>query len=148
MTTPERVDVAALRAVVEAADPTHSWEWHSVGEHGYPQQVISVGNVNLIAECYEGPDFPSSIAEHIAAFDPPTALALLDEIETLRATVARLGEGSEHWRNVARRWEELYREAAGIPEGEHQRRRMEHIAAKAEEVMAENQRLRDALGTP
>lgn len=73
------IDEARLRAVANAVgDRPRDWEWTGVGEHGYPQQVISQGNVHLIAEVYESPDHPSSIAEYIATFDPKTVLALLD----------------------------------------------------------------------
>jgi hypothetical protein len=68
------LDLSALRAVAEAADKGgRPWEWTG----GYPQHVIRQGDAVLVAETYEGPDFPSTIAEFIATFDPPTVLAML-----------------------------------------------------------------------
>ena len=82
----------ALRAVAVAADNGgRSWEWKG----GYPQQVIRIGDVMLVAETYEGPDFPSTIAEFIATFDPPTVLALLDEVARLRALLVDARPGDE-----------------------------------------------------
>lgn len=49
------------------------WEWTG----GYPQTITRIGDAVLIANTYEGPDFPSTIAEFIATFDPPTVLELL-----------------------------------------------------------------------
>jgi hypothetical protein len=75
------LDLARLRSIAEAVgDRPRDWEWAG----GYPQQVISQGNVHLIAECYEDPDSPSTVAEYIATFDPRTILALLAEVERLR----------------------------------------------------------------
>jgi hypothetical protein len=75
------INMDVLRSIAEAADHGgRHWSWTG----GYPQQVIRVGDVMLVAETYEGPDFPSTLAEYIAAFDPPTVLALLDEIADLR----------------------------------------------------------------
>jgi hypothetical protein len=56
------------------------WTWHASERPdggGYPQQVIRVGDVALICECYDEPDHPSVTAEYIATFDPPTVRALL-----------------------------------------------------------------------
>jgi hypothetical protein len=47
------------------------------GGGGYPQQVLRVGDVALICECYDEPDYPSVTAEYIATFDPPTVRALI-----------------------------------------------------------------------
>jgi hypothetical protein len=77
--------LAELRRVASAADDDgREWTWKASereGSGGYPQQVLRVGDVVLVAECYESPDFPSRFAEFIAAFDPPTALALLDGLQ-------------------------------------------------------------------
>lgn len=71
-----------FRSVAEAADNGgRPWEWSG----GYPQWIIRQGDAVLIAETYEGPDFPSTIAEFIATFDPPTVLGLLDRLAKVRA---------------------------------------------------------------
>jgi hypothetical protein len=96
--------VADLRAIAAAAytGDHHPWEWTGVGEHGYPQQILQQGDVVLIAECYEGPDHPSSIAEFIATFDPPTVTALLDllaafvEVEKEPCRFDHNGDCQEH----------------------------------------------------
>jgi hypothetical protein len=63
-----------LRAVAEAADENgREWEWQG----GYPQRITRVGDVVIVADCFESPDHPSRFAEFIATFDPPTVLALL-----------------------------------------------------------------------
>lgn len=85
----QNAEIERLRSVAGAAMTGHSWEWSGRGEHGYPQQVISQGDAALIAECYEGPDFPSSIAEFIATFDPPTVLNLLDRLTRPAPTTGR-----------------------------------------------------------
>jgi hypothetical protein len=69
-----------LRRVAEAADADgREWEWSG----GYPQTVTRIGDAVLIANTFEGPDWPSTIAEFIATFDPPTVLALLAERDAL-----------------------------------------------------------------
>lgn len=44
----------------------------------------------LVAEHSEGVQRPSTITQHIAAFDPPTVLALIDRLEAAEAKVARV----------------------------------------------------------
>lgn len=67
--------LSELRAVAQAADANGlPWEWTG----GYPQRVTREGDVVLVADCFEDPDKPSRFAEHIATFDPPTVLWLLD----------------------------------------------------------------------
>lgn len=73
-------DGGHLRRVAEAADADgREWEWSG----GYPQTVTRIGDAVLIANTFEGPDWPSTIAEFIATFDPPTVLALLAERDAL-----------------------------------------------------------------
>ena len=71
-----------LREVAEAADNGSPWEW----EHAYPQRITRVGDVILVADCFEDPDSPSRFAEFIATFDPPTALALVEIARAARHT--------------------------------------------------------------
>ena len=74
-----------LRRVAEAADDDgRPWTWRASeagGSGGYPQTILRVGDVVLVANCYESPDYPARFAEFIATFDPPTVLALLDRLE-------------------------------------------------------------------
>ena len=68
------LDLDALERIAQAADADgRPWEWK--GE--YPQTVIRIGDVALVADTFEDPDSPSRFAEFIATFDPPTVLALL-----------------------------------------------------------------------
>lgn len=65
--------------VLEAEAKAHegrTWVWTGVGEHGYPQQVTSLGNAALIAETYNGPDDPHPAAAYIARMHPGVGLAL------------------------------------------------------------------------
>jgi hypothetical protein len=70
-----QIDFEPLRRVAEAADKGgRPWVWNG----GYPQTVIREGDAVLIANTYEEPDHPSTTAEFISTFDPPTVLMLLD----------------------------------------------------------------------
>jgi hypothetical protein len=72
------LDLAALRKVAEAADADgRPWEWGGA----YPQRILRVGDVAIVAEAFEDPDSPSRFADYIATFDPPTVLALLAAAE-------------------------------------------------------------------
>lgn len=72
------MDRASLREIAERADHHgNGWEWG----HSYPQRVTRVGDVTIVAECFEDPDSVSCFARFIAAFDPPTVLALLDAVD-------------------------------------------------------------------
>jgi hypothetical protein len=71
---------SVLRARAEAHEG-REWRWTGVGEHGYPQQVIALGNAALIAETYNGPDWPHPAAEWIATVDPAVGLALADWLD-------------------------------------------------------------------
>ena len=63
-----------LFAVAQAADEGgRPWEWQG----GYPQSVLRVGDVVVVADVFESPDAPSRFADFIATFDPPTVLSLL-----------------------------------------------------------------------
>lgn len=85
------LDLTKLREIAEAATPG-KWErvvdndsrrpievsiWSEVANY-YPVEGMVIGNPNHMAD-----------ATHIAAFDPPTVLALLDEIERLRGACDR-----------------------------------------------------------
>lgn len=68
-------DIDALRKVAEAATPG---PWELDGSD------IAAGDYWVAYSA----DTSVTDAAHIAAFDPPTVLALLDEVAALRATVA------------------------------------------------------------
>jgi hypothetical protein len=74
---------ALLRIAILANAYDRPWEWQG----GYPQRVVRVGDMVVVADTFESPDRPPRFAEHIAAFDPPTALALLSAPERLRAAL-------------------------------------------------------------
>ena len=73
----EQLDFDKLQEIAEAANSgVRPWEWRTNAK-GYPQQIIRQGDAALIAETYDGPQHAPRNAEFIAAFDPPTVLALL-----------------------------------------------------------------------
>ena len=95
------LDLTKLREIANAATPgdwtadihntrrrsprTRRWlQWKPEhGTHGYVSIVESDGAYGVL----DGPD-----ALHVATFDPPTVLALIDEIERLRAQVDEVAE--------------------------------------------------------
>lgn len=89
-------DIERLRQVAEAA-AAGPW-WRVPGESGADAVLSGIGE-SLTWDDHGGEVFKPADAEHIAAFDPPTVLALLDEVERLRGQVAR-AEG----RPDAREW--------------------------------------------
>jgi hypothetical protein len=76
------LDLTALRRIAVAADKDgRPWFWkasQASTSGGYPQHVIRKGDVGLICETYDEPDYPSITPDYIATFDPPTVIALLD----------------------------------------------------------------------
>ena len=90
MSTP---DLAWLREVAEAAT---AGEWMAASDNKRKDGIALVGIASLrgqggrgciavLAGSGDAINDRHANAQHIAAFDPPTALALLDEIERLRA---------------------------------------------------------------
>lgn len=79
------VDTGALRKVAEAADRDNEGERWVLGIPGWD------GNINTVFD-FTAEEVPNgdSDCRHIATFDPPTILALLAEVDDLRATVARV----------------------------------------------------------
>lgn len=105
------IDLDAIEARAKAVgDRPRVWEWIACGDEGYPQQIISQGNAALIAECYEGPDRPSTVAEYIAYMDPVTTLDLVTE--------ARKGrEASAHFDTLMGFMVKLAERAGELPPG-------------------------------
>lgn len=90
-----------LRKVAEAATPG-PWE---VADEGYDERYVYDSASGQM--CWT-PDLPGhwSLADatHIATFDPPTVLALLDRVAELEAKVARVEALAEEWEPM--RWSE------------------------------------------
>ena len=133
--SPEKV--AGLREVAERANDEGAWCWEQCGDKcdapivgiAYRADDPDLKNVTgrlrewdedgkeikyertLIAGINENLRWPSAYAVHIATFDPPTVLALLDDRDALRAEVEVLREALEkiavsgnggHWGRLAR----------------------------------------------
>src|SRR5690606_1065250 len=88
--TPDRL--AELRRIAEAATPG-PWEWRMSKdgrildlitlETGYNEEIITPSHVSAWLQVNRG------LKDFIPAFDPPTVLALLDEIAAARAEAER-----------------------------------------------------------
>ena len=88
------LDLTKLREIAEAATPG---PWESVvstysSEYGDYKGARIPGVAEEISDYYIGTVPPLYVddAAHIAAFDPPTALLLIDEIERLRTALIEL----------------------------------------------------------
>lgn len=66
-----------LKRIAASAD-SGGRRWQASG--GYPQSISRLGDAVLIAQTFVDPDSPSTEAEFIAAFDPPTVRRLLEEV--------------------------------------------------------------------
>lgn len=120
MTTIDRAD---LRAKAEAAFPGEPWAiWTDLTDGGYlhvgnAQGVIPAGAIctsddtepNLVAKVCT-PD----LADHIAAFDPPTALALLDALDAAEAKAADQRQYKREAHQLIERIIREVSEAAGV----------------------------------
>lgn len=83
--TPERL--AELRRIAEAATPG---PWRISDDGPADRFVIASADRGHIAETTQGDSFTEDLANahHIATFDPPTVLAMLDRIEALEYMVS------------------------------------------------------------
>lgn len=91
-----QLDLAALRKVAEAATPG-PWRVDDEGYSGgswvaYLTDGLETGPIVMAGPGVGSHHFTRHDAEHIATFDPPTVIALLDEIKRLQA----LQEEHEH----------------------------------------------------
>lgn len=94
MTTPPPLDLAALRKTAEAV-PGDTWyalgSGTAGGDHWYVcdegEAIATIASQDGINEEEREP-----LARHIAAFDPPTVIALMDQVVTAEAAVARVRE--------------------------------------------------------
>lgn len=72
--TAERIQRGAISV------PHGRWKW-IVADNPARWQLVTNDTLVDIATCTENPDMPPSIAEHIAAWDPDTALAVADLLD-------------------------------------------------------------------
>lgn len=93
MTTPERVDVGALRQVAEAATPG---PWGVTQDEDSGARMVFSGDIHL-CDVSEWSRWLGNAA-YIAAANPATMLALLDEVEALRAAVGRVRNVEHYFR--------------------------------------------------
>lgn len=83
------IDIAALRKVAKAATPG-PWnarepsQWEGDDETLIWQGAVTSGSGTLTWDDHGGEVFKVDDALHIATFDPPTVLALLDQLEELQ----------------------------------------------------------------
>lgn len=104
MTSQPPFNLERFREVADLADMasrpeggSRHWLWHGIGGDAYPQRIIRDGDVVLVAETFEGPGdgpepVPPRFAEHIATFDPPTVLALVEIAAALAADLERFND--------------------------------------------------------
>lgn len=80
------IDVKRLRKVAEAATPG---PWSACVRNSL--MAVTTADGGLSVSTVGMPEHPGAIedAGHIAAFDPPTVLALLDRLEAAEAAVRR-----------------------------------------------------------
>ena len=118
--------IEEMIAVAEAAgDEWSPWAAHRI-------QIVGAGGVPLFNDADECSPANQDHAEHIARFDPPTALRLLRELQNERRNHAEAVADRLHWRGRANRAED------GL------RREQEGHAATREERNAEDLRARTA----
>ncbi len=102
-------DLKTLREVAERAKdlpytgyvPEDAWH---VDPHD-PEIVIVYGDYEKHGRAHHGVidgAFNAAVALHIAAFDPPTVLALLDRIEELKGALTTLQGERDRLRDVAK----------------------------------------------
>lgn len=71
-----------LRQLVDAlGDTARPWTAHA-HPNGYPQSVSSIGVPYVIAETYDGPQYPMATAPYIATMHPGVARALAAWLES------------------------------------------------------------------
>ena len=100
------LDLEALAEVARAASDG-PWErgrffWKIGSTRGMPDEFwVSVeAGGNVIASMPEEAAPSALNADHIATFDPPTVLALIEEVRTLRGQVARAEALADEWERV------------------------------------------------
>lgn len=89
-------DLANLRKIAEAATPGEWVHWNpSVGEsHIAIANKVAWRSLKSSTKFADDEKIPHwADATHIATFDPPAVLALIDRLEQAEAAVARVREG-------------------------------------------------------
>jgi hypothetical protein len=82
------LNLTELREIAVAATDG-PWNLHTLRTdetHDIRGSIDDEANIVIYAECEDAD------ADHIATFDPPTVLALIDEVERLRAVVDEVAE--------------------------------------------------------
>lgn len=89
------LDLTQLRKIAVAATPG-PWAWHSRQTVDGDQWAVFSPRSTALANNNDGwaPD-----AAHIAAFDPPTVLALLDRLEAAEAAIQKVRDLHQPVRN-------------------------------------------------
>lgn len=104
------IDTAHLRRLAEAATPG-PWEaGEPVNWDNIPQASVNSSGVLLTWDDHSGEVFKPEDAEYVAAIDPPTLIALLDELEQAKSDLA-VAEEEVRERDE---WIELYGEASTL----------------------------------
>ena len=94
------LDLTKLREIAEAATDG-PWESSVVkvepdADDALRGMGVIRSGIGIVFMSANGPEILVSDATHIATFDPPTVLALLDEIEELRAALGELAKTKEN----------------------------------------------------
>jgi len=96
------IDLGRLRAIANEATTKGEWGWFhafngevEVFEANGTMSTPTVLHFKDYADCEECSRPDAEDVEHIATFDPPTVLALLDRLEAAEAKVARVEELAE-----------------------------------------------------
>ena len=95
------LDLDALEAVARAVCVPEAWAiWHDLDHQGFK----TVGDAESYAEMKKTGEadecdpiahvYTDDLAEHIAAFDPPTVLALIAKLREAEAVIENTKEGS------------------------------------------------------
>lgn len=85
--TPPPLDLAALAVIAKAATPG---PWKNFGYEIETVPEFDLHRFDVMSETVASCDLQKTDALHIAAFDPPTVLALIARAEAAEAAIARV----------------------------------------------------------
>lgn len=92
------IDLDALESIARAVETPGPWETRCEG-YGEPTRVCHDSEYVIYLGYDLAADLGPQDAEHIAAFDPPTALALIARVRELEAIVDDGGnQAAKYWR--------------------------------------------------